>query len=114
MYKRRRNLIIIGIAIVAVAAVIRVRMSAPSRASAASTDPSSPRSDTFTVKPGDVQVTVAASGPIQANENAALSFSVIGKVSSFAVADGDHVLQGQSLATLAYTPPMEALSRPNS
>src|SRR5579859_2136363 len=109
MYKRLRYLLLIGVAIIAVAAVIRFRMSAPSRASAASADSSAPTSDTFVVKPGDVLVTVTASGPIQANQNASLSFSVTGKVVSMSVNEGDHVLKGQTLATLDNVTAMDSL-----
>jgi HlyD family secretion protein len=56
--------------------------------------------DTATIDQGDVLVTVSASGTLQPNRKVTLAFAATGKVASLAVAQGDHVLKGQVIATL--------------
>ncbi len=55
---------------------------------------------TTTVNPGNLQVSVAGTGPIAANVNVPLSFKSSGKLTAIAVKVGDKVAQGQLLATL--------------
>ncbi len=93
--KRLRLLIIISILLVAVAAFLRFRLDA---AAAEAAQPAA--EETAVIERGDVLITVSASGSIQANQNATLSFSTTGKVIALHVNQGDHVLKGQTLATL--------------
>ncbi len=96
MYKRLRNLIVLAVVVIAVAAFARV-MSSPRPTGAAG---SSNVEDTTTVDRGDIQIIVSATGPIQANQNAAMVFSSAGKVATINVTEGDHLIKGQTIATL--------------
>jgi RND family efflux transporter MFP subunit len=58
---------------------------------------------------GDIQVAVGTTGQIQANKQVALSFPANGKVNAILVNEGDHVLKGQTIATVDSTDANDAL-----
>jgi multidrug efflux pump subunit AcrA (membrane-fusion protein) len=94
--KRLRIVVILAVIVVAVAAVIRISATpapaAPGARAAAA--------DITRVGRGDVQITVNATGPLEANQNVVLSFPMSGKVATINVAQGDYVRKGQTIATL--------------
>lgn len=92
--------VIAVIAISAIAAFVLLRPDAPT---AGAVSAAADTTDTTTVQQGNLLITLNASGSLQAIQNAALSFTVSGKVASIAVDKGDHVLKGQLLATLDNT-----------
>src|SRR2546423_11651872 len=108
MYKRLRALLIIALVVsVGAAAVVRFQMTARSLRGALTG--SSTVQETSTVDRGDIVLTVSASGSIQANQNVSLAFPVNTKVTAINVQEGDHVLKGQTIATVnsqAYTDAM--------
>jgi len=61
---------------------------------------STPTYETSTVASGNVTVGVTATGPISAATSIPLSFKESGKLNTIKVNVGDHVTQGQALATL--------------
>jgi HlyD family secretion protein len=96
MSTRLRNLIVLAVVIVAIAAVVRVISTSRPTVVAASSNVE----DTTTVDRGDIQIVVSATGPIQANQAASMVFTATGKVATINVTEGDHVLKGQTIATL--------------
>jgi HlyD family secretion protein len=105
MYKRLRTLTILGIIAIVIAALIRGQLSA----SSASAADSSGVLETSTVDRGDIAILVSATGSIQAQQSVSLSFSAVGRIASVNVAEGDHVLKGQVLATLDNQSALDAL-----
>ncbi|MCC7447727.1 MAG: efflux RND transporter periplasmic adaptor subunit [Anaerolineae bacterium] len=96
MSTRLRNLIVLAVVVVAVAAIVRVISTVRPTTVAASSNVE----DTTTVDRGDIQIVVSATGPIQANQAASMVFTATGKVATINVTEGDHVLKGQTIATL--------------
>ncbi len=107
MFKRLRNLIILGLVAIAAAAFIRVRATAQP----ANSGRSSAVQETSTIDKGDILITVPATGPIQANQTMSLSFPVSGKVTTVNVNEGDHVLKGQTIATLDNQAALDAVAQ---
>jgi RND family efflux transporter MFP subunit len=94
--KRLRIVVILAVVVVAIAAVIRISATpAPATAGARAA-----AADIARVDRGDVQITVNATGPLQANQNVVLSFPIAAKVATINVNQGDYVRQGQTIATL--------------
>src|SRR5512140_3602491 len=94
--KRLRIVIIVGVIVVAVATVVRI--SATPAPTTPGTRPTV--ADVTRVGRGDVQITVLATGPLQANQNVILSFPTNGIVKTVNVNQGDYVRKGQTIATL--------------
>lgn len=96
MGKHLRNLFYLSFLIIMVAAFIRFNLQtdlsqfAVGRAIQESSG----------VERGDIVLTVSASGAAQAGQQTQLTFSSLGRVSTINVAEGDHVLAGQTLAVL--------------
>ncbi len=105
MYKRLRIVTILGIIAIVIAVVIRGQLSASSASAAGS----SGVLETSTIDRGDIAILVSATGSIQAQQNVSLAFSGVGRIASVAVAEGDHVRQGQVLATLDNQSALDAL-----
>src|SRR5579859_3301835 len=105
MWNRLRNVALIGILLIAVAGLIRIRPMLEGN----SNQPTVSAQDTSTVDKGDVQVTVSTTGQISANQQFALNFAGNGKVSKILVNEGDHVLKGQTIAVLDQTDAMDSL-----
>jgi len=103
MITRLRNLILVGLALIAVAGGVRVVTGRQQPSTSTDTTATTAAQDTTRVTRGDVSVTVAATGSIQANQTTSLTFGASGKVTAINVAEGDHVLKGQTLATLDTT-----------
>jgi RND family efflux transporter MFP subunit len=95
MYTRLRNLILLAIVIIGVALFIRSR----SNQRPAGAAPSNVQ-ETLVVDQGDVALTVAATGPLQASQKVSLSFTATGKVASINITEGDRVRKGQTIAAL--------------
>jgi HlyD family secretion protein len=70
-----------------------------------------PTYQTTTVRRGDVVVSVTATGPIAAVSTIPLTFKTSGKLAELKVSVGDHVKQGQVLATLDTTDLKTALGQ---
>jgi HlyD family secretion protein len=96
MYKRLRNLILLAVVVVVVVAVVATRLNVPS----ARAEGNVPVDETAVVERGNIALTVSATGPLRARQNVALSFPITGTVKSIPVAEGDHVLKGQTIAIL--------------
>src|ERR1044071_761227 len=90
---------VVGLLLVAVAGTIRVRSATQS----ANGQGTVAAQDTSVVDRGDIQVTVGTTGQIQAARQVALSFPANGKVNAILVNEGDHVLKGQTIATVDST-----------
>jgi RND family efflux transporter MFP subunit len=95
MYKRLRNLTYLGCIAILAAAFVRVTLR--SNVSASSTVAIQ---ETSTVDQGDIILTVSATGPIHALAEIPLAFPSMGNVVKINVTEGDHVLKGQTLASL--------------
>jgi HlyD family secretion protein len=108
MFTRLRNLIILAILVIAVAAFIRFRVLA--QAAGGRGGGTSLTQDTSVVDRGEVTITVSATGPIQANQTVSLSFPISGKVATINVNEGDHVRKGQTIATLNTQAALDALT----
>jgi multidrug efflux pump subunit AcrA (membrane-fusion protein) len=106
MFQRLRNLALIGVVLIAIAAVLRV-VTTPQQTASAQANTAA--QDTARVERGDVAVTVSATGSIEANQSVSLSFATTGVVKSINVQEGDHVRKGQTLATLDTTSAQDAL-----
>jgi len=104
MLNRLRNLILVALVIIAAVAFIRFRMESPAVAAS-----SSPNQETAVIDQGDILMTVSASGAIQARQSASLTFTATGKVATLNVNQGDHVQQGQTIATLDSQTQLDAL-----
>ncbi|MEP7285210.1 MAG: efflux RND transporter periplasmic adaptor subunit [Chloroflexota bacterium] len=104
MFKRLRNLIILAIVVIAVAVFIRFRSSA---STAAATN--GIVQETSTVERGEVALSVSATGQIQPLQKVAINFPTNGTVTTINVKEGDHVLKGQTLATLDSQASQDAL-----
>ncbi len=90
-----RNGLIVGALIIFAAAFGRVRY----------VDNATKPSDTVVqestvVDRGDILLTVSASGPIHAQQETPLLFLGVGRVATINVSEGQHVLKGQTIATL--------------
>ncbi|MEP7290051.1 MAG: efflux RND transporter periplasmic adaptor subunit [Chloroflexota bacterium] len=96
MFKTLRTVLILGAVLICIAAAIKL-LNTPNTAKAAG---AAATRETATVDQGDVAIAVNATGTIQANQNVPLAFTTVGKVTSISVKTGDHVLKGQTLATI--------------
>lgn len=90
-----RNVLIAGALLIFAAAFVRVRY----------VENVLKPSDTViqesgTVDRGDIVLTVSASGPIHAQQELPLVFLGVGRVATVNVSEGQHVLKGQTIATL--------------
>jgi RND family efflux transporter MFP subunit len=95
MYKAIRNVLLIGCLLILFAAYARFRY----------VEDVSQREtvlvqDSTVVERGDIILTVSASGPIRANQELPLVFLATGRIDTVNVEEGQHVLKGQTLATL--------------
>src|ERR1700694_3880981 len=105
MFKTIRNTLVVGTALILVAAFARVSYLQ------SLTDPANQIvQDTSVVDHGDIVVTVSASGPIQPALKLPLVFLQTGKVQTVQVTEGQTVLKGQTLATLDTTAQQNALA----
>lgn len=95
MYKTVRNVLVIGVLVILLAAFARVRYVADSAQRQTITV-----QDSMIVDRGDIALTVSANGPIRANQELPLLFMATGKVQTINVLEGQRVLKGQTLATL--------------
>lgn len=97
--KSLRAVAVVGLLLVAIAGTIRVR----SASQAANGQGTVAAQDTSLIDRGDIQVVVGTTGQIQAKQQVALSFPANGKVNAILVNEGDHVLKGQTIATVDST-----------
>lgn len=91
----RRSIIVLMIAALAVPAVF---FSAQLRQTNADTTVGASELQQYTVERGDIELTVSALGVVEADQTAALSFALPGRVTAFEVEVGDVVVQGDVLA----------------
>ena len=96
MSKLLRNVIILAVLIVGIALFIKSRSGGQGAATAANIIVQ----ETSVVQRDDVALTVSATGPLQAIQKVSLTFRTSGNVASVNVTEGDHVLKGQTIATL--------------
>ncbi len=95
MYKRLRNLFVLGCVLILAAAFVRVRV-----LGSRSAENNVAVQETSVVDRGDLTLTVSATGPIHAKLEVALAFPSTGIVAQINVAEGSRVLKGQTLASL--------------
>jgi multidrug efflux pump subunit AcrA (membrane-fusion protein) len=103
MFKRLQIMSVISVLAVGVFVYLRLQFdhSAMTPLAAAVTATSTPSVlQTVVIDQGDILNIVSATGMIQPNQNVPLAFEAVGRVTSLAVAQGDHVLKGQVIATL--------------
>lgn len=95
MFKAVRNTLLLGCLIILLAAYARVRYTQDiaQRETVAV-------QDSMNVERGDIVLTVSASGPVRANQELPLVFLATGRVATVNVVEGQHVLAGQTIATL--------------
>ncbi len=96
MFRRLRNLILLGIVAIAAAAFVRMRVTAES----SNTTQNNAAQDTSVIDTGNIMNSINAAGTIQAAQSVTLSFPTTGKVIAISVNEGDHILKGQTIATL--------------
>lgn len=94
MYKRLRNLLYVGCALILVTAFARVRFLSRLGDSGVAIQ------ETSVVDRGDIILAVSAAGPIRARNEVALAFPSAGTVARVEVTEGSRVLKGQTLAAL--------------
>ena len=107
MLRTLRTVILLGALLVGIAAVVRLisnRSTAQAAAAATTTV------QTATIDVGDVPITVNATGTIQAQQTVSLAFLSSGVVTSINVNPGDHVLKGQTLATIDNRDALDAVT----
>ncbi len=95
MYKRLRNLFVLGCIVILVVAFVRVRFLEPG-----SGEDNAAVEETSVVDRGDIVLTVGATGPAHAKTEVALAFPSTGDVAQVNVTEGSRVLKGQTLASL--------------
>src|SRR5262245_26324224 len=108
MFTRLRNLFLIGLVLIGIAAAVRF-FTTPQQTASAQQATAAP--DTTRVERGDVALTVAATGSIQANQTVSLTFAGTGMVKTINVAEGDYVRKGQTIATLDTTTAQDAVAQ---
>src|SRR5262245_14663201 len=94
MYRRLRNLIILGCVVILAVAFVRVRL-----LDARGTDANAVE-EISVIDRGDITLTVSATGPVHARIEVPLAFPSTGNVAQIAVSEGNRVLKGQTLAWL--------------
>jgi len=103
MFKRLQILSVVAVFVVVAFVFVRVQLDhttmAPMAAAVTATSTAN-SSQMVVIDQGDIQNSIAVSGMIQPNQNVPLAFEAVGTVTSLAVAQGDHVLKGQVIATL--------------
>jgi RND family efflux transporter MFP subunit len=99
MLKRLRSFIWIGAVLVIAASAFRL-FSARAAETAASPQQTQSTVETAVVDTGDIDLTVNATGNILAKQSVALAFATSGKVTAINVKAGDHIVKGQTIATV--------------
>lgn len=95
MYKRLRNWFYLGCMAILIATFARFNY-----VKTVTSSNTVEIQDSSTVDRGDIVLTVSATGSIQALQEVPLAFAALGKVDTLNVKVGDHVLRGQTLASL--------------